>query len=361
MKIPTETFYYVLCYAWERLDHVRSESREVREAAGDDLPQNLLARLLCESFARVRRRGLDRGYRERIEDTRRPRGKVDLAATVGRALRARAQVAVRFEELTADVLQNRLVKTTMQRLAALPKSQLDGGLRSKLTRFARLMPEVDDVELRDDFFRRVQIHRNNADYGFLLSVCRFLSSRLFPEDRQGFSRFREFDADDTEMGHLFEAFVRGFLRLERPALRVRGGNREISWSVPSRGAPRVPNMYADIFVPPAPSGRSVIVEAKCEAQPFADDGKSLKSRHLYQLWAYLTNYARSMPEELPPAGVLLHATIGKTFSHEYEFGDHSLRVRSLDLGQPWPELRRDLLRFADEVAEATGAETRSAA
>lgn len=359
MKIPTRTLYYVLCYAWERLDRVRQEPGAVEATAGDDLPQNLLGSLLCESFARVRRRGLDRGYLEHEEDARRPRGKIDLAATVQRALRARAEVAVRYEELTANVLQNRLVKTTMLRLAALPKGELHDGLRSRLVRSARLMPEVAEVELRDDLFRRVRIHRNNADYGFLLSVCRLVSGHLFPEGRPGVVRFRAFDANDLEMGKLFEAFVRGFLRLERPEL---GSVHEkpLSWNALGPEKPRVPGMKADIFVP-ARSGRSVIVEAKCEGDPFDRDGETLKSRHLHQLWAYLTNYARIRPEELPPLGVLLYATVDLSFSYQYELPGHPLRVRSLDLGQTWPDLRGDLLRFADELAKATGAKVRSAA
>ena len=163
MKIPTRTLYYVLCYAWERLDYVRQELGEVEDTTGDDLPQNLLASLLCESFARVRRRGLDRGYRE---------------------------------------------------------------------------------------------HEND---------------------------------------------------------------------------------------------------------PFDRGGATLKSGHLYQLWAYLTNYARTRQEELPPLGVLLYATIGREFEWEYELPGYLLKVRSLDLGKVWPGLRQDLLKFADELAEATGAEARSAA
>ena len=73
-------------------------------AGDDDLPQNLLARLLRDGFDRVLRRGLDRGYREHAEETRRPRGKVDLPATARRALRARGRVRVRYEELSCDVL-----------------------------------------------------------------------------------------------------------------------------------------------------------------------------------------------------------------------------------------------------------------
>ena len=101
---------------------------------------------------------------------------------------------------------------------ALPKGELDDGLRGKLARSARLMPEVAEVELRDDLFRRVQIHRNNADYGFLLSVCRLLSGRMFSEGRPGVVRFQQFDADDPETGNLFEAFVRGLNRVPVPPI-----------------------------------------------------------------------------------------------------------------------------------------------
>ncbi len=345
MKIPTHTLYYVLCYAWERLDRVRAAPRNVVDTTGDDLPQNLLASLLCDSFARVRRRGLDRDYVEHSQETRRPRGKIDLATTARRALRARAGVAVRYEELTTDVLQNRLVKATMLRLAALPPGQLDEQLRGRLARFARLMPEVGRAELRDELFRRVRIHRNNTDYGFLLSVSRLASARLFTEGADGVTRFREFSADDTEMGNLFEAFVRGFLRLECPELGVHAGHRRIRWheATSAPGSPEFPVMETDIFVPTR-GGRSVIVEAKCEKKPFDRAGKTLKSGHLYQLWAYLTNYARSQPEDVPPLGVLLYATGGSgrdacssgsrwsRFSYDYRLSGHDLRVRSLDLG-----------------------------
>lgn len=364
MKIPNHTLYYVLCYAWERLDRVRAAPRDVADTTGDDLPQNLLARLLCDSFARVRRRGLDRDYVEHSDETRRPRGKIDLAVTARRALRARARVSVRYEDLTSDVLQNRLVKATMLRLAALPPGQLDEDVRSRLSRFARLMPEVGRTELRDELFRRVRIHRNNTDYAFLLSVSRLASGRLFTEGADGVTRFRQFDASDTEMGNLFEAFVRGFLRLECPELGVHAGHRLIRWheATAAPDSPKFPVMEADIFIPAGGAserGRSVIVETKCVNEPFAR-GEKLRSDHLYQLWAYLTNYSRANPAVPSPAGMLLYATDGDSFCHPYDFSDHRLEVRSLDLGQHWPDLRRDLHELANDLAGLSGA-TASAA
>ena len=231
MKIPAENLYYVLCYAWERLDRLEAVPDDVR-ASTFDLPQNLLAQLLHDSFSQVLRRGLDQGYRERAEDTRRPRGKLDLPSTVRRALCLRGQVRVRFEELSRDVLHNRIVKTTMLRLAAV--EELNTHLKGKLTRLVQRIADVGEVDLREDLFRRVQIHRNNADDGFLLDVCRMIARHLFPEAHAGAVRFRDFTTDEREMGRLFEDFVRGFLRTEHPRLGVRG-HKSIKWDAAPEG------------------------------------------------------------------------------------------------------------------------------
>ena len=363
MKIPAENLYYVLCYAWERLDRLETVPDDVRTSTFD-LPQNLLARLLHDSFSQVLRRGLDRGYRERAEDTRRPRGKLDLPSTIRRALRLRGQVRVRFEELSRDVLHNRIVKTTMLRLAAV--DELNTDLKEKLTRLVQRIADVGEVDLREDLFRRVQIHRNNADYGFLLDMCRMIARQLFPEAHAGAVRFRDFTTDEREMGRLFEEFVRGFLRTEHPRLGV-CGHKSIKWdAVPEGNAIlRLPLMETDIYLPGAADARSVVVETKCVSEPFARGGGassvSLRSDHLYQLFAYLTNHARSYSGEPPALGVLLYATAGTTFDYRYRVHGHPLWVSAVDLAKPWPAVREGLDRFAAALSEQKGPNARAVA
>lgn len=108
-------------------------------------------------------------------------------------------------------------------------------------------------------------------------------------------------------------------------------------------------METDIFV--SGSGeRSAIVETKCVENPFAGGRESatasLRSDHLYQLFAYLTNYARSQPNEPPALGMLLYATAGHSFADRYCVHGHPLWVRSVDLAKPWPEVRANPDRLA---------------
>ena len=352
MTIPSENLYYVLCYAWERLDQLKASPDDVRSSTFD-LPQDLLARLLNDSFSVVLLRGLDRGYREWAEDSRRPRGKLDLAQTARRALRVRGQVRIRYEELSRNVLHNQIVKTTIQHLTTV--EELNRNLKAKLTRLLQRIPDIAEVDLREDLFRRVQIHRNNADYGFILDLCRLIARHLFPEARSGAVRFRDFTTDDREMGRLFEAFVRGFLRTEHPELKV-GGHKNIKWDAVREAdtVPRFPIMETDVYVPGA-GGRSVIVETKCVSDPFARRGGtvSLRSDHLYQLFAYLTNHARSFSAEPPVLCVLLYATAGTTFDFRYRVHGHPLWVRSVNLAMPWQAVREDLHNLAKALSEQT--------
>ena len=105
---------------------------------------------------------------------------------------------------------------------------------------------------------------------------------------------------------------------------------------------RFPIMETEVYVPGA-GGRSVIVETKCVSDPFAGGGGastvSLRSDHLYQLFAYLTNHARSCPVEPPALGMLLYATADATFDYRYRLHGHSLWVRSVDLAKPWQAVR----------------------
>ena len=182
------------------------------------------------------------------------------------------------------------------RLAAV--EELNTNLKGKLARLVQRIGDVGEVDLREDLFRRVQIHRNNADYGFLLDLCRIIARHLFPEAQAGPVRFRDFTTDEREMGRLFEGFVRGFLRTEHPRLGVRG-HKSIKWDAALEGDAvlRLPRMETDIYVPGAAAGRSVIVETKCVSEPFVRAGEastlSLRSDHLYQLFAYLASHARS--------------------------------------------------------------------
>src|SRR5262245_24204715 len=113
--IPVRNLYYLLCYAWNRLDE--SDFVEVDALPRQDLP-NLLARILINGVKRLLRQGIDRVYIAKTHESQNPRGKIDLTESVKRGILLRNAVACVVDELSRDVLHNRIIRTTLRRLAS---------------------------------------------------------------------------------------------------------------------------------------------------------------------------------------------------------------------------------------------------
>ena len=169
-KIPIANIYYLLCYAWghvEEGDVVRLDEVGKLERVYD-----LLGKVLAEGTFWLIRRGIDRGYREVQEDIAGIRGKIAVGETVKRALRSRSQVACTFEEMSHDVLHNRILRSTLKSLTRFP--HLDSNVATSVRSAHAKLAGVTHVVLSRRVFKQVQLDRNRRYYRFLLSVCRLI-------------------------------------------------------------------------------------------------------------------------------------------------------------------------------------------
>src|SRR5437016_11771970 len=112
--IPIRNIYYLLCYAWNRLD--QADFADVDALPRQDLP-NLLTNILVTGVSRLVRQGIDRSYVSRVVDTQNPRGKIDIGDSLRRGLLPRNAVSCVIDELSPDVLHNQIIRTTLHRLA----------------------------------------------------------------------------------------------------------------------------------------------------------------------------------------------------------------------------------------------------
>jgi len=349
MRIPIRNLYYLLCYAWDSLGS--TDLVDVGSLEGSDA-RELLARMLHEGISRAIRRGLERDYVTLTADLRGVRGKIDLAETAKRFLSRRGELCCRFDEMTAAAPLNIVIKAAARELASC--RAVDDALRIRLKDLVALLHEVPDRPLTRDLIQRVVLHRNNAHHRFLLHVCRLIHACLMPDSAAGGERLRDFAGDDQQMGKLFESFVRNFLAREQKTFQV--GSRKFRWSTESApvGDCALPEMKTDISL--TRDDREAVVETKFVGDPFpARFGRpTVRSDHLYQLFAYLRNSRRGRGEQAPvPLGVLLYASTGIMRSLTTTIDGHPVWVRALDLDRPWPEIRGALLGLAEEIRGST--------
>jgi 5-methylcytosine-specific restriction enzyme subunit McrC len=337
--IPIQNVYYLLLYAWMRLDE--GQLVDVSGIESTNLA-DLFTRVLCTGTRHLLRRGLDRGYLTKEEDTSCLRGRIDVTSSVKRLLFLKASACCRFDELSHDVLHNQILRSTLHRLSRV--ASLDSGLRAESLGLMRELHEIAEIRLNRLAFRQLQLHRNNRFYDFLMKVCDLVQRNLLVDEQTGAYRFREFVRDEQEMAALFESFVFNFLRLEQTAFRV--SSDQIAWDAMSddeEAMSFLPQMRTDISLRSA--DRTVVIDTKYYEETLQTHfGKtSVHSGHLYQICAYLRNLEKRGGADAHADGILLYPAVSQRLDLRYRVQGHVVRVCTLDLAQEWKMIRRDLL------------------
>ncbi len=346
MKIPIANIYYLLAYAWDKLQETRQVSVRAEDCA---TPVDLLGRILVNGTAYLFKKGLDRNYREYESIIPGIKGKLLVGESVKKATFQYGRAVCQYDEFDYDVLHNQLLKATLKRLHYV--KDLDSKLKGEAWQLCQRFHEVSEIQLRKSLFGKVRLHRNNRFYGFLLKVCELLYDNLLPDEQPGKYRFKEFWKDEKQMPHLFESFVSNFYKQELPS-NYRVKRDDIQWQLYTQdefAQSRLPKMQTDVTI--YTPEKKIIIEAKYNKDIFTWNfsNEKIRSQHLYQLHAYLTQQVN--PADLRSqntTGILLYATAGQSINHTYSYPQgHHLSLRTIDLLKDWKDIRDVLLETVD--------------
>ena len=337
--IPVQNVYYLLLYAWDALEQgdIESVTSEPETKVLD-----LLAIVLNNGIDRLLRQGLHQAYLSRKETIPGVRGKFDVSATVKANLWQRAQTVCEFDELSHDILHNRILKSTLSHL--LRTDGLDARVREPLRATWHRLHEITEIPLSDRVFRRVQYHRNNRPYRFLLDVCQLLQDYLIPSERTGQFLFRNFLRDKRRMSVLFERFIRNFYQRHAEGYTVE--SESMQWEDTSgsfQDLALLPGMRTDITL--RRPGLVLVVDAKYYRDTLQEyrGHTTIRSAHLYQLFAYLKNIASIMSDQAEVEGLLVYPLTTRELKLNLRIHGHQIRVNTLNLNQHWPQIHADLL------------------
>jgi 5-methylcytosine-specific restriction enzyme subunit McrC len=339
VTIPVRNVYYLLSYAW---NHVQKTSSVRLDAEQFDNTADMLGHVFANAVAGLIKAGLDRNYEDREAVIPGVRGKLDISETVRRRLPRTGKTYCHFDELTYDVLQNRLIKATARSLIALPS--LDAQVKGSLRGIVLHMRDVSDMVVQRRHFSLVRVHRNNRGYDFVLKVARLIQDSLLPNPLTGRSTFHDFRSDDARMAQLFEDFLFNFYRREQREYRV--DRRHIQWDGALGSAydlDFLPIMRTDIVL--HRPDHTLVIDAKYYQEAltgrFGQD--KVRSALLYQIFTYLENLRPRVDGMLE--GMLLYPVVGEHFHFDYHLHGHRIRVAAINLDQAWQEIRAGLLEL----------------
>jgi 5-methylcytosine-specific restriction enzyme subunit McrC len=340
-EIPIRNLYYLYAYAWDQF-HFVHRVKTGEESGPDAAP--FFAKILLQGCRQLFRRGVDRAYQSFDEELSLLRGRIVLTKSLRYGSLDRGRVWCEYDELRHDGLQNRLIKATLKQLHAEPN--VPPSLKREMARVVRTfdMLDVKDIPIKGQDFRRVQLHRNNAFYGFLLHICELVHQGLFPDQSGSAGTFASLLENETRMNRVFERFVRNFFQQEQSELEV--SSERIDWDMTDEGGlglELLPSMLTDVSL--RGPDRTVIVDTKYYAQTLHThhDRERLQSAHLYQLFAYLKNMERRPQPDRRAEGILLYPTVSEEVRFAAVIQGHKVQARTIDLAKPWKEIHDGLL------------------
>ena len=340
MAIPIQNIYYLLCYAWNKLDE--SDIIDVKNIDSTELV-DLFAKVLSNGVSRLLKQGLDRYYIEQEHYEYGIKGKLKLSATIKQNTLPLQSTICDYDEFEYDILHNQILKTTISKL--LRTKSLNSDIKDELHKLYIKLPPITEISIRNAHFNQVRLHRNNYHYDFLLKVCQILHDNFFIDETAGVYKFKDFLREEKAMARLFEAFVRNFYKLESEYSVSRDS---ISWKFVSESTEALnmlPAMNTDITL--RLGTRKIIIDTKYYKEAFQTyyDKQMISSGNLYQLFSYLLNQEDGTELSRTCEGILLYPSVDDDFEHKFQYQNHKIKIRSINLNQDWQMIKTDLLKI----------------
>ncbi|PSH03943.1 MAG: hypothetical protein CXZ00_10205 [Acidobacteria bacterium] len=245
--IPVQNAWYLLLYAWDMAswrDRWNAESQDAPHLLG------LLAKLLAHGSRQLLRHQLRRSFARTAAPVRGIRGRIDFAVSLKRQSFQRGVVDCVFPELSIDTLRNRIIRSTLSRLASEPalksdRAEAEAALRHELRSLVRQMDGVTMIPVSPRDFASLQLGRNDRDYAVPIAICRLIHTLRLPTETAGDEALVALLRDEILFHKLFERFVRNFYRLHLSNCHV--DSEKLEW-FDELGSGLVPAMYTDMTI-----------------------------------------------------------------------------------------------------------------
>ena len=346
--IPIRNIWYLMAYASNTTTKLSSELTSSEEFL-DDLP-DLVARLLLDE-TRLRIWGnLTVGYRQKQDELSRLRGTVSHIQTVRRNSFARGKIVCKFEEITLDTTENRLVRTALKTIWRMV-NDLDLAMKCKATEALLEARGIGLLPQQGGLVSLGRIPANPRDARMCALAILALQMNI-PMQETGSRALYSPEINDKWLRSLFEKAVLGFYQhhLSKKEWSVRGG-RKLNWDTDNSTDnlnSMLPSMKTDIEIYNQKDGHRTVIDTKFTSILTTGQygNPSLRSGYIYQLYAYLRSQENSDEGfSLTSTGMLLHPAAGYSLYEETLIQGHRFRFATVDLLDKPQEISSQLLNL----------------
>lgn len=337
--ILVQNVYYMLSYAFQVLNEQGYKNIAVEEF---DNTAELCAAILAKGISLQIKRGLGREYISHTETLTALRGKIEITDSIKSRTISRNQMVCTYDEFSVNTYMNRIIKSTVMLLL---RSDITGKRKKELRKLMVYFGDVDELDIHHIDWDQ-QYNRNNQTYRMLISVCYLVVNGLLQTQSDGTTKLMDF-LDEQRMCRLYEKFILNYYRHEFP--EVSANASQIPWRLDNDERAFLPIMQSDIML--TYRDKTLIIDAKYygRAMQVRFNKRTLHSANLYQIFTYVKNKEAELankPHEV--SGMLLYAKTDEDVfpNNEYLMSGNKICVRTLDLNQEFPEIKKQLNEIA---------------
>ncbi len=299
------------------LDIAPGELAKLGEQSRDLL--EILIRLFCDRLHELVRRGLPRRYVGCEDDLPTLRGRLDVVRQFTVLAATPQKLACRYEELSPDILLNRIMKTAVTRLTRVARAESN---RRKLRELGLAFADVEALPPGAVPWDRLHLDRTNRTWRVALNFAKLLLGNRFQTTSSGGT---EGISLMFEMNTLFEEFIgremRAALEKHGYEVRLQGPRRH---ALERRDADGHFITKPDIVV--ARDGEiELVVDTKWKRISPTQPHFGVSSSDAYQMLAYARVYTCNRILLLYPHNTELPKTAG-LLAHYAEPGESGVKV-----------------------------------
>lgn len=339
-----KNIYYMLSYAFQIL-----KQGDYENVAAEQFERihDLFAAILVKGVSRQLKQGLYREYVPVKEDLSVMRGRLNVNSTMALQMQRKRQFSCEFDEFSEDNIYNQILKTTIDRLVR--ADDVDAERRQSLKKLLVFFGNVKLIQPDHIAWNKIIYQRNNRNYELLLNICYFILNGMLQTTENGEYKLLAFS--DEHMERLYERFILEYYRQHHAELNPSA--QHIKWNLtetPDNAMIQfLPDMRTDITL--QKDGKTLIIDAKYYGKAMIQnfDKSTLRSAHLYQIFAYVRNMDIENTGNV--SGLLLYARTEEDVFPDgkpFVIGGNSIGAKTLDLNQEFSVIAKQL----DEIAHS---------
>lgn len=288
--------------------------------------------------------GIDHAYRTQEENSLFIKGKILIQEQIKQNLFHKERSYIKYDEYVSDTWLNRIMKATCKRLLQITQTKSVANLIFKAFAYFQ---SVEDLEIEEYHFDKVQITRSNERYIPLLEFCRIFMMDSSPApgygDNKTFSLL-------FPMDRLFEDFVAEFIYkysshfdIKRSTVHKQAAGKAkwlLTRKMSNGKALGMFRLKPDIVINDDTGGTHFILDTKWKylLSDQEDSKNGISQADIYQLYAYAHRYNCSNNILLFPA---VSGVSAKTYCVQ---GDENkqIRIEFLNMSRDMQKSRNDL-------------------